>query len=158
MIELKLGLQIVTEESDYNALAEDSVVDLDSYKSKKHHKPGYWVEGLSRADKAVLTNGKWFNNNTVYASQQLLSQQFPHLHGFQSVTLGRTLAFNIEFVQILHTGSTMIQCSNYKTGTMLTVCLHLSKHFRAPLNGFVTHVVGIAKFTALIVQTPACVG
>ena len=40
-------------------------------------------------------------------SQLLLSQHFPHLNGLQSVTLGRTLAFNNEedeFVQILHTG------------------------------------------------------
>ena len=58
-------------------------------------------------DKAVLTNGKWLNDNIVDVSQLLLSQQFPHLNGLQSVTLGRTLAFNIEgdeFVQILHTG------------------------------------------------------
>ena len=31
-------------------------------------------------------------------------------------------------------------------GTMLTMCLHLSKHFRARLNGFVTRVVGSSLF------------
>lgn len=34
-----------------------AVVDLDSYKPKKDHKPGHWVKGLSRVDKAVFTNG-----------------------------------------------------------------------------------------------------
>ena len=29
---------------------------------------------------------------------------------------------------------------------MLTMCLHLSKHFRARLNGFVTRVVGSSLF------------
>ena len=41
-----------------SAVSEDNVVDLDNYKPKKHHKSRHWVEGLSRADKAVLSNGK----------------------------------------------------------------------------------------------------
>ena len=84
------------------------VVDVDTYKPKrKQEKPKHWVKGLTTAEKSLLSNGDWLNDEIVNASQQLLSAQFPYLGGPQSVILGRTLAFNIEpneFVQILHTG------------------------------------------------------
>lgn len=47
-----------------------------------------------------MANG-WMTN-IVNASQQLLSKQFPHLQGLQSVTLGRTLSFNIQWDKFVH--------------------------------------------------------
>ena len=74
---------------------------------RKQEKPKYWVKGLTTAEKSLISNGDWLNNEIVNVSQQFLSAQFPYLEGLESVILGRTLAFNIEpdqFVQILHTG------------------------------------------------------
>ena len=63
---------------------------------------------MKQGDRAILLNSNsWLNDNLINAGQELLSSQFPHIAGFQSVTLGHTLAFEIqkgEFIQVIHSG------------------------------------------------------
>ena len=63
---------------------------------------------LDQSDKAILlTPTAWLTDRIIDASQKLLLQKMPGNAGFQSVTLGRTLHFEVQsnkYVQILHNG------------------------------------------------------
>ena len=73
----------------------------------------WWIKDLNLyiADKNHLESGSEVSNNVINAAHTLLSQQFPHIHGFQNTLLGYRLKFKvvsrIPFVQILHTGTVM---------------------------------------------------
>ena len=95
-------------------LSKPSVcVDLNSYTPKTPpHNAKRWLNNdlfqLDQSEKAILlTPTAWLTDSIIDASQKLLLQKMPSNTGFQSVTLGRTLHFELqsnEFVQILHNG------------------------------------------------------
>ncbi len=54
----------------------------------------------------ILLSGGWLNDSLVNAAEALIKEAYPHINGFQDVSLGHTLGFDIsrgEFVQVLHT-------------------------------------------------------
>ena len=60
-----------------------------------------WIEAplytLYNDDEAVLSStSAWLNNNLINAAQALLKHQFQLSAGLQDVSLGRTLAFDIQ--------------------------------------------------------------
>ena len=73
----------------------------------------WWIKDLNLyiADKNHLESGSEVSDNVINAAHTLLSQQFPHIHGFQNTLLGYRLKFKvvprIPSVQILHTGTVM---------------------------------------------------
>ena len=88
-------------------------IDLDSYTPKTPpHNAKRWLNNdlfqLDQSEKAILlTPTAWLTDSIIDASQKLLLQKMPSNTGFQSITLGRTLYFEVqsnEFVQILHNG------------------------------------------------------
>ena len=92
-----------------------NVDDIDDRPSSSKDLAGRrtWIEmplyTLSNDDEAILlsTSG-WLNDNLINAAQAVLKHQFQLPVGLQDVSLGRTLAFDIqrsEFIQILHNGS-----------------------------------------------------
>ena len=65
------------------------------------------MAGLYLEHERILLSNAWLDDKLVNAGQTLLKARFPNIHGFQDVSLGQTLAFNIVkegFVQVLHTG------------------------------------------------------
>ena len=69
-----------------------------------------WVAELelNQSDREIiLSPTAWITDTIVNAAQELLKQQCPFVSGFQKVTCGFTMNFDIEtgeFIQILHTG------------------------------------------------------
>lgn len=61
---------------------------------------------LLEPDKKILLNSVgWVNDSIVNAAQRLLKRQFPEIDGFQDVSLGLVLSFEVQtgdFLQILH--------------------------------------------------------
>ena len=75
-----------------------------SHKTRKTKKTGHGYN-LASEDKSVLLS--WLNDRLINVAQEMLKQTAPSPVGLQDVTLGNTLAYNIqtsEFVQILHDG------------------------------------------------------
>lgn len=70
----------------------------------------YWkVLGTTQlygCDKACLESGAWLNDKVVFAAEQLLKQQHPHVHGLQDTVLQLTSTLEVmrnkQFVQILN--------------------------------------------------------
>ena len=62
-----------------------------------------WVDNLLRDDEKVLLNpNEWLTDKLMNAGQSLIKECY---RGLQSVSLGLTLAFEVqreEFVQVLH--------------------------------------------------------
>ena len=85
----------------------------------------YWLPDLqlTEADKELLLNPLgWLNDNHINAAQQLLKSNCSEISGFQDVTCGVALSFNVEpdeFIQIL----------NNRNGHWLTVLL-LAAHIQ----------------------------
>ena len=82
--------------------------DVDpSHKTRKTKKTGHGYN-LASEDKSVLLSPiGWLNDRLINVAQEMLKQTAPSPVGLQDVTLGNTLAYNIqtsEFVQILHDG------------------------------------------------------
>ena len=79
------------------------------HKSAPSPKSDMWIRELqlSMSDLNILLNGGELTDSIINASQQLLSEQHPHLVGFQNTILGHLLNFTTtrhDGVQILHTG------------------------------------------------------
>ena len=81
------------------------MIDLDLMPSPKIKQPSKWVANLNVEDeKVLLTNGEWLNDKLINAGQILIKECYPHVCGFQDVSLGPTLGFDVltaEFVQVL---------------------------------------------------------
>ncbi len=81
--------------------------DLDIMSSPEPKKQCLWVAGLNFEHERILLSDAWLDDKLVNAGQTLIKARFPNIHGFQDVSLGQTLAFDIMkegFVQVLHTG------------------------------------------------------
>ena len=59
-------------------------------------------------DRSILLNGEWLMDNIIFAAEQLLLRQHPHISGLQDPSLQLTHTFDVhgsnEFVQILNLG------------------------------------------------------
>ena len=57
----------------------------------------WWIKDLNLyiADKNHLESGSEVSDNVINAADTLLSQQFPHIHGFQNTLLGYCLKFKV---------------------------------------------------------------
>ncbi len=84
------------------------IIEVEEYVVKTNQNFQYWLPDLklTEADKKLLLNPLgWLNDNIINAAQQLLKQSCPEISGFQDVTCGVALSFNVEhdeFVQILN--------------------------------------------------------
>lgn len=82
------------------------VIDVEKIPDTSTEKSGKWILGLNMDERGILCHSSsWVNDNLINAGQQLLSSQFPHVGGFENVTLKHTLAFTVqtgEFVQVLN--------------------------------------------------------
>ena len=104
----RLALQLRQNKSIDAIPIPTEVIDADTHIPKEDHLLQPWVANLTQDERRLVIGGKWLTGDLVNAFQTLLKQQFPHLSGLQDVSLGLTLAFEIEaseFVQVLHTGS-----------------------------------------------------
>ena len=87
---------------------ESSVlIDLEVLPSPKtREEPLKWVGNLLRDDEKVLLNpNEWLTDKLMDAGQLLIKECYHQVRGLQSVSLGLTLAFEVqrgEFVQVLH--------------------------------------------------------
>ena len=82
------------------------LIDLELMSSPKVKEPSKWIDSLNTEDENVLLTGEWLNDKLINAGQKLIKAYYPNVFGFQDVSLGQTLAFDVltdEFVQVLHT-------------------------------------------------------
>jgi hypothetical protein len=84
-----------------------SVIDLDKVASPKMKVTQPTSRDSVYTDRNILLNGGWLTDYLINAGQNLLKKCF-HTNGFQDVSLGQTLAFDVmgcqDFIQVLNTG------------------------------------------------------
>ena len=91
-----------------NNTAKSDIIEVEKYVVKTNQNLQYWLPDLqlTEADKELLLNPLgWLNDNHINAAQQLLKSNCSEISGFQDVTCGVALSFNVEpdeFIQILN--------------------------------------------------------
>ena len=86
------------------------MVILDSDYQPRARQSKVWLASLNLTQKdreSLLHPTGWLTDSTINAAQKLLADQFPDLSGFQDVSKGLTLSYNImpsDFLQIINTG------------------------------------------------------
>ena len=94
----------------YNYTLESEFIDLTAQPDIFVYEPtDYWIKDLKLlpGDKECLSRGKWLTDSLINAVQSLLRNQYPHIGGLQSTSLGETLSFETqrkEFAQVLNIG------------------------------------------------------
>ena len=96
-----------------SGLQPSELIDLESYRPKNPpRKVKKWLSNelfqLDQSQKTIiLSSTAWLTDDIIDAVQKLLKKKMGAKSGFQSVTLGHTLHFDVQsdqFVQILHNG------------------------------------------------------
>ena len=91
----------------HGSLKPAEIINVDEVQLHNPKDPPIWVNNLTRKDEEILLGNGWLNDKLINAAQGLIEAAHPHAIGFQDVSLGNTLGFNVmtgPFVQILHTG------------------------------------------------------
>ena len=94
-------------------MKNDDIEYLKSTKSENRRitQPNFKLE---KDDEAIISGNHMLTDKHIKISQNLLKQQFPHINGLMSTTLGPIGQFEVmhnhEFVPILHTGQTHWIC------------------------------------------------
>ena len=74
----------------------------------EQHDNHKWVLGLDKSDELLILNGEWLTDAIIIAGQNLIKERYWHICGFQSLTLGFTLSYQVmksEFVRVVHNGT-----------------------------------------------------
>ena len=75
-----------------------ALIDVEALPSRKtREEPLKWVDNLLRDDEKVLLNpNEWLTNKLMNAGQSLIKECYHQVRGLQSVSLGLTLAFEVQ--------------------------------------------------------------